>query len=198
LESITCPGCQKPIRVPPDVLGQRAQCPFCKSHFQAPVRTADGTLTTPTLVRRNPFGQSRTFGPGAALIFVGLLGVITNTVQVVRAYADPDEFERQVRRDLEQMNLADYVERTIRWMPMVRAGFLILSALVFAGGVATLRKRRHGLAMLGSLGALFNVASCCCVLGFPAGAWALYVLKDPQVRAQFDQPTGPETTAPPA
>lgn len=198
MESITCPGCQKPIRVPPDVLGQRAQCPFCKCHFQAPIRSADGALTSPTLIRRNPFAESRTFGPGAALILVGLLGVLTNAAQVARAYSDPDEFARQVRDDLEKMNLADQAERTIRWMPMVRAGFLILSGLVVAGGVAMLRQRRHGLAMVGSLAALFNVASCCCVLGFPAGAWALYVLRDPELQAQFHRPARSETTTPPA
>jgi hypothetical protein len=189
LERINCPGCQQLIRVPPDVLGQRAQCPFCKCHFRAPVRNDDGSIAEPTLLRRNPFGQSRTILPGYFLILVGLLGIITNAAVVGRAYVDPQEFADQTRQQLENAKLADYAESTIKWMPFARIGFLALSILNVTGGVAMIRMRRHGLAMLGSAAALFNVAGCCCVLSFPAGGWALYVLMNPEVRAQFHRPS---------
>jgi hypothetical protein len=184
VESITCPGCHKPIRVPPEVLGQRAQCPFCKCHFDAPVRVADGSLTAPRLIRRNPFAASRTFGPGIGLVFVGLLGIVSNGVQVGRAYSDPEKFAEETREFFERAHLPD-PERTVKWMPVARIGFLALSVLVTASGVAMLTRRRHGLAMLGSVGALFLVTDCCCVLGFPVGAWSLFVLRDPTVQAQF-------------
>jgi hypothetical protein len=190
--SVICPGCQKPIRVPEEVLGQTARCPFCKCHFRAPVQTPEG-LTDPVLLRRNPFGQSRTFGPGTALIFVGLLGVLTNAVKVGQIYTDQEAFANQVREDFERSPVRDYTEATIRWMPFVRLGFLGLSGLVVAAGVALLARRWHSLAMIGGAAALFNVANYCCVLGFPAGAWALFVLRDPAVRAQFSgqQPPAP-------
>ena len=184
MESITCPGCQKPIRVPIDVLGQRAQCPFCKCHFDAPVRNADGTLTAPRLIRRNPFAASRTSGPGTGLLFVGLLAMVSNGVQVGRAYSDPEKFAEETREFFARAQLPD-PERTVKWMPIARVGFLMLSVLVAAAGVAVLTRRLHGLAMLGSVGALFLVTDCCCVLGFPVGAWSLYVLRDPAVQAQF-------------
>jgi len=184
VESIICPGCQKPIRVPIDVLGQRAQCPFCKCHFEAPVRGADGMLTAPRLTRRNPLAASRTFGPGMGLLFVGLLGMMSNGVQVARAYSDPEKFAEETRQFFERAQLAD-PERTVKWMPVARVGFLALSTVVAAGGVAVLARRMHGLAMLASVGALFLVTDCCCVLGFPVGAWSLYVLRDPAVQAQF-------------
>jgi hypothetical protein len=185
VESVTCPGCQKPIRVPDEVLGQTAKCPFCKCHFHAPVRTPEG-LTDPVLVRRNPFGESRTFGPGMALVFVGLLGVLTNAVKVGKIFADREAFAQQVREDFDRSPFQEYTEPTIRWMPFVRLGFLGLSGLVVAAGVALLARRWHGLAMIGAAAALFNVANYCCFLGFPAGAWALFVLRDPTVRAQFN------------
>jgi len=184
VESIICPGCDKPIRVPVEVLGQRAQCPFCKCHFEAPVRGPDGALTAPRLTRRNPFAASRTFGPGLGLLFVGLLGTVSNGVQVGRAYSDPAKFAEETREFFERAQLPD-PERTVKWMPIARVGFLGLSALVAAGGVAMLARRMHGLAMLASVGALFLVTDCCCVLGFPVGAWSLYVLRDPAVQAQF-------------
>lgn len=197
MESIACPGCQKTIRIPTDVVGQRAQCPFCKCHFRAPTRTADGSLTPAKLIRRNPFAESRTFGPGVALIFVGLLGTLTNAINVARAYSDPEEFARQTREAFEKRGLPN-VELTIEWMPVAQIGFLILSGLVVAGGVAMIRRRWHALAMVGSVCALFNVANYCCVLGIPVGGWALYVLMNPEVRGQFPRTATLETKAPPA
>lgn len=188
LESIQCPGCKKPIRVPDEVLGQTAKCPFCKCHFQAPVRSQDGKLTTPQLTRRNPFAGSRTFGPGVLLIFLGLLGLLSNARIIGRAYSDPEMFADQTRQQLESVKLDDYVDRTIKWMPTVRIGFLALNLLVIAGGISAIAQRWHGLAMIGSAAALFDAADCCCILGFPAGGWALFVLMNPGVRAQFTKP----------
>lgn len=201
MESIDCPGCKRPIRIPAEVLGQRAQCPFCKCHFRAPIRNSEGGLTTPSLIRRNPFAQSRTFGPGALLMFVGLVGLVANAANIARTYADPEAFAKQTREDFAEMarrgdspKLEEYGEVTVTWLPIARIGFLALSLLTTAGAIAMLRQRRHGLALMGSVAALFNVANCCCVLGFPAGAWALYVLRNPEVRAQFQlQPSNGET-----
>ena len=100
VESITCPGCQKAIRVPTEVLGQRAQCPFCKCHFRAPVRTPEG-LTDPALVRRNPFANRRVL-PGFMLLFVGLIGLVTNSFQAAKAYIDPQAFEDQLRESFNE------------------------------------------------------------------------------------------------
>ena len=187
MESTVCPNCQKSIRIPNEVLGQRAQCPFCKCQFRAPVRTPEG-LAEPLLLRRNPFAQSSTFGPGIALLFVGLLGMVSNGVQVSRAYSDPAEFERQTREVFERNNLPE-VERTVKWMPVARVGFLAISGLVAAAGIAMLRQQWHGLAMVGSAASLFLVSDCCCLLGFPAGAWALLILRNPAVRDAFHSST---------
>ncbi len=177
MESVTCPGCRKAIRIPDEVLGQTARCPFCKCHFRAPIRTPEG-LTEPVLIKRNPFAQSRTFGPGALLLFVGLVGTLTNVAEIAKTYADPEGFAKRTRDDFAEMarrgnapQLEDYGEVTVRWLPVARWGFLGLSVLNGAAGIAMLRQRWHSLAMLGSVGAMFNAANCCCLAGFPAGAW---------------------------
>lgn len=197
MHSVICPNCQKPIRIPDDVLGQKAKCPFCKCHFRAPVRTPEG-LTEPILLKRNPFAQSRTFGPGALLLFVGLVGTLTNVVELARTYSDPEAFAKRTRDDFAEMaargeppKLEEYGELTVKWLPVARWGFAGMSLLTAAAGVCLLRRRRHGLAMIGSVAAMFNVANCCCVFGFPAGAWALFVLMNPEVRALFQRPTPP-------
>jgi hypothetical protein len=120
-----------------------------------------------------------------ALLFVGLLGVLTNAVKVGQIYTDRAAFAERVHADFDGSTFQEYADATIRWMPFVRLGFLVLSGLVVAGGVALVARRWHGLAMIGGVAAMFNVANYCCMLGFPAGAWALFVLRDPTVRAQF-------------
>ncbi|HKA08378.1 MAG TPA: hypothetical protein VKD71_14050 [Gemmataceae bacterium] len=203
MESITCPGCQKAIRVPPDVLGQRAQCPFCKCHFRAPIRTADG-ITEPVLLRRNPFGNRRVL-PGMMLLLIGLIGFVTNAFQAIKAYSDPQAFEEQTResfeRAAEQSNtpeIRDKIPMTVEWLPRVRVVSAVLSLVTIAGAIAMLRARRHGLAMLGSIVAMLNIANvvnCCCFASVLVGGWSLMVLLDPNVRAEFGRP---EMTTPPA
>ena len=199
MESVACPGCQKTVRLPDEVLGQTAKCPFCMCHFRAPVRMPEG-LTDPVRLRRNPFARSRTFGPGALLLFVGLVGALTNAVELAKIHTDREAFARRTRDDFANMaersktpELEEYGEVTVRWLPIARWAFLGLSLTTLAGGIAMLRQRRHGLAMLGSAAALFNVANCCCVVGFPAGAWGLFVLMNPEVRALFRGPTPPSS-----
>jgi hypothetical protein len=194
LDSITCPGCKTSVRVPADVLGKRAQCPFCHCHFRVPVRVADGSLAAPTLVRRNPFVESRTFGPGVLLMLVGLLASLTSTVDIARSLADPEEFAARTREYFDQIaeqrkspELREFGETTVKWLPVARFGFLALGLLTTAGGIAMVRERYHSLAMLGSLAALFNMYYCSCILGFPIGGWALFTLMDPQVRLQFQK-----------
>ena len=70
--------------------------------------------------------------------------------------------------------------------------------VTIAGAIAMLRARRHGLAMLGSIVAMLNVANvvnCCCFASILVGGWSLMVLLEPNVRAEFHRV---KTTPPPA
>jgi hypothetical protein len=193
LESTVCPNCHKPIRIPAEVLGQTARCPFCKCHFRVPVRTPEG-LTDPVLVRRHPFAN-RLLAPAAVLLFYGLSGLVFNGVQAVRGYTDPEALDREMRERLEKAaeqtntpELREKIPLTVQWWPRVRLASAALSLVTIAGAIGMLQKKRHGLAMLGSVIAMFNVSNCCCFVGIVVGGWSLFVLMDPQVRAQFDAP----------
>lgn len=190
MESTVCPNCRKTIRIPSDVLGQTAQCPFCKCHFRAPIRTPEG-LTEPVLIRRNLFAN-RLSAPAIALLFYGLAGFLFNGLQAARSYANPEVFEQEMRNQLEEAaeranrpELREKIDLTLKWWPRIRVASAALSLVTIGGAVSMLQEKRHGLAMLGSVIAMFNVASCCCFIGIVLGGWSLFVLKNPEVRARF-------------
>lgn len=200
MESIACPGCQKVIRVPVEVLGQRAQCPFCKCHFRAPTRTPEG-LTEPVLVRRNPFANRRV-APGMLLLCVGLVGMLISSMQAGRAYLEPRAFEDQTRDTFNQMadklnmpDLRDRVEGTVKWRPRIQALSALLNVLTVLGAFSMLRAKWHGLAVLGSVVTMVNVGSCCCIVNVLIGGWSFMTLINPAVRAEF---SAAQTGTPPA
>jgi hypothetical protein len=64
---------------------------------------------------------------------------------------------------------------------------LVLAGLAFAGGLRMLALRNWGLALAGSVALMIPCVggSCCCLLGIPVGAWAIYVLTRPEVKGAF-------------
>ena len=203
MESVTCPGCQKTIRVPEVVLGQTAKCPFCKCHFRAPVRTPEG-LTDAVLLRRNVFGRHKTVFPATLMLMVGLVGIFSNSIAVLQSQFDPEQFEANTRAYFERVaeqreneddrqQIRAMVPGAIRWVPVARTAAAVLSLLSIGGAVAMLRKRAYGLAVAASFATLFNLAlaNCCCVISIFVGGYSLYVLMDPEVRAAFRPPEPP-------
>jgi hypothetical protein len=62
---------------------------------------------------------------------------------------------------------------------------VLLSAIIFWGGLKMKTLENYGLAMTASILALIPCLSPCCVLGLPLGIWALVVLMKPEVKAAF-------------
>jgi hypothetical protein len=197
LESIVCPGCQKTIRVPAEVLGQRAQCPFCKCHFQAPVRTPDG-LSEPVLMWRKVPWRRWTVLPATLMLMVGVIGFFNNAVFALQSQFDVKLFEENTRSFFEQ--LAERTEKeeerdairakvpgAMRWRPTVSVASGLLSLVTIAGAIAVLRHSGYKLAMIASVVTMFNLANCCCFAGTFVGGYSLYVLMDPVVRAGFQK-----------
>ena len=203
VESVTCPGCQKAIRIPEEVLGQTAKCPFCRCHFRAPIRTPEG-LTEPTLARRNPFARHRTVFPATLMLMVGLVGFFNNAVVALQSQFDRPAFEASTRNFFEQ--LAGQAENeedrealraktagALRWRPAVSIVSALLSLLTIAGAVTMLRRGSHKLAVLASFVTMLNVLNFCCFASIFVGGYSLYVLMDPEVRAQFRDSAPPAT-----
>jgi hypothetical protein len=195
LESVTCPGCQKAIRVPDDVLGQTAKCPFCKCHFKAPVRTPEG-LTEPVLLRTNVFARNRTAFPASLMLMVGLVGVMNNAVVALKSQLDHETFEANTRDFFEQIasrteaeedreRIRGKIPGALHWRPIVSVVSAALSLVSISGAVALLRRRGYTLALLASFVTMLNVLNLCCFFGIFVGGYCLYVLLDPEVRASF-------------
>jgi hypothetical protein len=62
---------------------------------------------------------------------------------------------------------------------------ILLSAVIFYGGLKMKRLENHGLAVASSILAIIPCTSPCCLLGIPVGIWALVVLMKPEVKSAF-------------
>lgn len=63
---------------------------------------------------------------------------------------------------------------------------LALCGLIFFGGLKMKNLENFGLAIAASIIAIIPCFSgCCCLIGMPAGIWALVVLNKPEVKAAF-------------
>jgi hypothetical protein len=62
---------------------------------------------------------------------------------------------------------------------------ILLSGIIFWGGMQMKALRNHSLAMAASILAIIPCLSPCCLLGLPLGIWAAIVLAKPEVKAAF-------------
>ncbi len=76
-------------------------------------------------------------------------------------------------------------ENAAPWVGPFHAVFVLLSAVMIGGGVATLLGRWYWLAMLGSVAAIFNLGLFCCVPGLVAGLWGVFTLARDDGRRHF-------------
>ena len=68
---------------------------------------------------------------------------------------------------------------------------IIISPLIVYGGMQMLKARKYSMARLAAILSLIPCTSLCCLLGIPAGIWALVTLNKPEVKATFDSSQGP-------
>jgi hypothetical protein len=62
---------------------------------------------------------------------------------------------------------------------------ILVSGLIFFGGLKMKRLESHGLAVTASILAMLPCTSPCCIIGLPLGIWALVVLSKPEVKSAF-------------
>ncbi|MCS7337214.1 MAG: GYF domain-containing protein [Verrucomicrobiae bacterium] len=63
--------------------------------------------------------------------------------------------------------------------------YLLLAVLVSLGAIRMMKLRSYGLAIASCIIVMLPCIVPCCMLGLPIGIWALVVLLQPEVRAQF-------------
>jgi hypothetical protein len=211
-EVIACPACKHVVRVPLDWLGTQVQCPECKARFRAPVRGADGTLGPAELVspasgdssappaRRRP--DLMLLLPAFGLLLCGVAGVLVNAGLLFFLLSDPVWGQNWAKAQVEAVRKVSgapaedtpdkqaakddaEAEALLRQFRVILPVSLLVSAVVFAGGVGIVFRRGYRFAQVACVLAAVNVAHCCCVPGAVFGLWGLLMLGSEEGREHF-------------
>jgi len=131
--------------------------------------------------------QQQVNTPAILLMVTGGLGIVSGLIGLVQAfmgrgaalppqvYDDPNL--AQFRGMFEALQSGGWVFNLIG---------LALCGLIFFGGLKMKNLENFGLAIAASIIAIIPCFSgCCCIIGMPAGIWALVVLNKPEVKAAF-------------
>jgi len=207
-EVIACPACKHLVRVPLDWLGTQVQCPECKAMFRAPVRV-DGRLTEAELISRPPSATPSTprkpdlmlMLPAFGLILCGFAGAVVNGILLYQFLAAPGGAKGWAQKQMpalrqagignpgtpqeqaaEDEKNAEQLARTYQWLIPIS---LVVSAVVFAGGLSMVLRRNYRLAKIACVLAAVNFPHLCCVPGAIAGLWGLLMLNSDEAREHF-------------
>lgn len=147
---------------------------------------ASNYLSQSTLGAVAPPPQQRESAPGKlmlpamALIAVAGLGVLMSGFNFVFSFgeaavdpsADPmvQEFQRGAVGPV---------------ATAIQGTFLLVNLFIIVCGVQMMKLQNWGLGVAGSVLAILNIGSCCCVLGLPVGIWSLTVLMSPDIITMY-------------
>ncbi len=180
--------------------------------FRAPVRDGSGGFTPAVLISRpGTSGAARTptrkpvdaalLLPAFGLLFCGVAGLVVNGVLSYQFLTDPAGAKQYIRNQLPALRdagvgaddppaerdriddeRAETAARAMRWvLPL----FMVVSGVVFAGGLAMATRRSYRLAQVGCVAAMLNIPHFCCLPGSIAGLWGLLMLGSEEAREQF-------------
>ncbi len=209
-EVIACPACKHLVRVPLDWLGTQVQCPECQAMFRAPQRV-DGKLTAAELLSRpatsadapkaRPRMDPMLLFPAFGLLLCGVAGVLVNGGLLYFLWTDPAGGKQWAGTQVEAMRKmggaeagppeqqaeafdrdTDQLLRQFRWLLPLS---LVVSAVVFLGGLSIALRRNSRLAKVACVLAALNFAHLCCVPGAVAGLWGLLMLGSEEGRDHF-------------
>ena len=206
-EIIACPACKHLLRVPLDWLGTQVQCPECKAMFRAPVR-ADGKLTEQELISRPAAPAAAPRKPDAmlllpafGLLFCGITGAIVNGVFQYQFFTDPAGAKGWARSQMPALRQAGFgtpgtpeeqaaedernADQLARVYQRVVPVSLLVSVVIFAGGLSMALRRNYRLAKVACVLASLNMAHGCCIPGALAGLWGLLMLSSDEGREHF-------------
>jgi len=137
---------------------------------------------------QQPQSFTKLIAPGIALIVVGsidilhgIFGVITNLVTGSRPADVPAQFQGN----------AELVEFMMKYGPTINIAvnllWIVLSAIVLAGGIMMVRRQSRGLAMAAAIIATIPCTGFmdCCLIEVGFGIWSLVILFQADVQRMF-------------
>jgi predicted Zn finger-like uncharacterized protein len=210
---LTCPQCQRQLRVTDELLGRPVKCPVCEFTFTvAPGSTepealpalpaAPGEWTPaappePAYDRRRDFEEDggrhdewdldRSRRARGLVMPPAIALLIVSILSMLADLLNAALFATNHELVKQQMEL---FKQILPWMApqtlaTIYAVYAGLSLLLIPGSIQMLRMKTYPFAIFTSLLAIINWGNCCGCLGAAFGIWALVVLYRPEVREAF-------------
>jgi type IV secretory pathway VirB2 component (pilin) len=127
--------------------------------------------------------KSKVTAPAIFLIVVGALGLAASIFNILYAsFAEPQPIDPNAPVWLQEMQKSATGPVTVA----IQVVFVIVNVSIIFGAVQMMRMRAWGFALTASILAMVNVGTLCCVLGLPAGIWAIVVLSNHEVKSAFE------------
>ncbi len=206
---LTCPQCQRQLRVPENLLGRPVKCPACGMTFTVPAAGAEPqpVAAQPAEVRpsvpeegagfEEPYDGRQAGGAAweeaepasrraqgqvmAPAVILLVIAVIGLLANLAAAAVFAATPER-LEEAFKGTGLQPPPATTAVIFYLV---FAALNLVILLACVQMLRLRTYGFALAGIFLSMINCPTYCCVIGLPIGIWALVVLLRPEVRDAF-------------
>ncbi len=132
--------------------------------------------------RSSAAAESKTIGPGIALLVVSLLHLLGTfayaPIYLLSLSNNPDLIANQHR--------PGYVLGYYVGAGAVLGVPAIVNLLVAIGGICMVRRQLYPMALIGTFAACIPCCGPLAIMGIPFGIWAAVVLFDPNVRTAFE------------
>jgi hypothetical protein len=204
-----CVHCKQRLRVPADAAGKKIHCPECNAvvgvpgqtgiaeesnvprtrapqpdsePYDEPARPFEDEYPDDLPVRRPRSAGGGVVAPAICMLVVACIALLLDLFNCVAAIADPvPAVDPQQPPFLQEM-----MKNTRGPVAAAAQGGLALVAIItIFGSIQMLRQKTWGLCLTASILSMIHFGSCCCVLGLPAGLWALITLVNADVKDSF-------------
>jgi hypothetical protein len=120
--------------------------------------------------------------PAIFLLVVGVLGLMSSLLNVVVALVlKPPPVDPNAPEFIRQLQQGGFGPTAAA----IQCIWVVVNLAILAAAVQMMRLRTYGLAVAGSILAMINLGTLCCILGLPAGIWSLVVLLRQDVKDDF-------------
>jgi hypothetical protein len=206
-----CAHCRQRLRVPGDAAGKRIRCPECNAVVEVPGQTGiteeaprpqspapkretdpdeerdrdrdyDDDYSHDLPVRRRASVGGSVIGPAIFMLIVAGIALVLDLFNAVVAIAVPVPAV-----DPQQPPFLQEMMKSTRG-PVAAAtqgGLALVAVITILGSIQMLRQKTWGLCLTASILSMIHFGSCCCLLGLPAGIWALISLVNADVKNSF-------------
>lgn len=206
---INCPSCQRQLRVPDELLGQRVKCPTCGALFTGAPAEAQPPPPTPapapapgyepaqwvadlsppdrpTPAQQKWRAREAVSAPAVTLMVLALLGIGLQLCGVgYNALGIGGAIPRRARPQGDPLKRYEALSQPGPIGLVSNMIGLAVSIVILIGAVKMKSLELRGLAITANVLALLPFVSPCCCIGIPVGIWGLTVLNRPEVRDAF-------------